>query len=183
MDEWLMERMAQGDKEALRLLIDRHQSYVWKIAYRFLGTYEDAEDAAQEVFLKLFLKCKKYQQQGKFLAFLSRITANECLNRLRYMKKKSTVALYDEPPIKDKYCPLQLCESKELGEKLQQALASLPERQRLAFLMKIYGNLSYNEIGQAMGCSRVAIEGLIFRARKTLQQKYLRQEMEHSHVL
>lgn len=169
-DDWLMKQISRGNKESFKMLVNRNQEYVLRIAYRFLGNWQDSEDAAQEVFLKLFINAKKYKSQGKFHAFIARVTTNECLNRLR--RNKHLLHLEDEFVEVSKYSsPDKIYEQNELKEDIQEALVQLPERQRIAFLMKIYGNFSYTEIGKNLGCSRIAIEGLIFRARQKLQQK------------
>lgn len=173
MDDWLMQKTAEGDREAFRLLVERHREHVLGLAYRFLDKREEAEDISQEVFWKLFQHSRDYKGQGQFRSYLARMTVHECLNRLRRQGRFPVVTLEDEENLAQAhdFPPDRLCEQKETYLMLQNVLEEIPLRQRLAFLMKIYGGLSYEEIGKNLGCSRTAVEGLIFRARQSLQRK------------
>ena len=170
MDEELMKRVAKGDNEAFSEIVVRHQMRLQHIAYRFLGKKEDAEDVVQEVFLKLYSHRKKYKNFTKLPSYLSRMTINKCIDKIRSATKIRFCRL-DEDVNSPLFFPNEMSEKKELSEFLQEALNELPTRQRVAFLLKTYTDLSYQDIGRSLACSRVAVEGLIFRARQTLQKK------------
>lgn len=179
MDEWLMGKACSGDLKAFSDLVQRNQEFVIRIAYQFLGTKEDAEDAAQEVFIKLYNNLQNYHSQGKFRGFLAKVTSNECLNRLR--KKEKNYRLHQDI-VCHRLNPEQQFEQQELGNVLFSSINDLPEKQKLAFLMKIHGNCSYDEISEELQCPKTTIGGLIFRARRNLHQKLgqlFRKKEEH----
>ena len=183
MDDWLMQRIREDDADAFRAMVDRHRRYIMAIAWQFLGSQEDADDAAQEVFVKLYQNRATYRSQGRLRSYLARITINHCLNRLRQAGRFTNLTMDQEPVYRE--LPDRICERAELAALLQNALQKLTLRQRLAFMMKVNGGLSYKEIATALQCTVTAVEGLIFRARQMLQQQLQPQleQLEASHVL
>ena len=165
MDEWLIKRVRGGDQEAFSMLVRKHEMFVLSISYQFLRIREDAEDATQEVFIKLYKNTSQYQNQGRFRLYLAKITTNECLNRLRRKRKMKTVSLQED------YHVSLPSKKEDACHQLWEALDQLPERQRLAFLMKIHGKACYEDIATELGCPVSAVGSLIFRARQTLQKK------------
>ncbi|WP_372370173.1 RNA polymerase sigma factor [Candidatus Uabimicrobium sp. HlEnr_7] len=170
MDSWLIEMAMIGDRDAFAKLVEKYHRFVLSIAYQFLKNQQDAEDIAQEVFLKVYNLLPQYNNEGKFPQFLRRIVINESISRLRKKKVRQTTPLEKNVVSQEKF-PVEICENKELGEILVEATEQLPERQRTAFLLKTHGNCSYEEISSILGCPETSIGGLIFRARKSLMEK------------
>lgn len=181
-DYALLRRISEGDEPALTELLRRHQDRVYRLALRLLRQTQEAEDAAQEVFLKAYQNAGRFQPTGTVAAWLNRITANHCLNLLRARKSRREVAWEElegglergvEGFVADAHTPDPLAEltGQECAVHLQQALEALPEKQRQALVLKRFGDFSYQEIGAIMGLSAQAVDGLIKRARQNLRQK------------
>jgi len=170
-----MARVAAGDVEALGLLYQRHAQFVFRIAYRFVRDEEDAQDITQAVFVALMQSARRYRPEAKLTTWIYRIVANRCLNhrgRARRRKRESSspaeaLAAASAPGWEQ---PDRLMEQAELATRLQESLLRLPERQRMALLLRTEQELSYAEIASVMHCSCSSVESLIFRARNALDE-------------
>jgi len=179
--EDLMDRIAKGDHDAFEILVTRHQASVLNLIYRFIGDRTQAKDLAQEVFLRVWQAAKTYEPKAKFTTWIYRITTNLCFNELKSARRKKWVSFFrshkdneysmeqslpdDAPSAED------LLLTKERSRRILDALQSLPVNQRMALVLKRYDNLSYQEIAQILGCSVSAVESLLVRAKRTLQEK------------
>jgi RNA polymerase sigma-70 factor, ECF subfamily len=181
LSEDLMARIAKGDADAFELLVNRHQTSVLNLIYRFIGDRTQAQDLVQEVFLRVWQAAKTYKPEAKFTTWIYRITANLCLNELKSSRRRklfqflrfgedqeNTIegALVDASP-----SPEDLLLSREQSRRISDALQSLPENQRMALVLRRYNNLSYQEIAKILNCSVSAVESLIVRAKRNLQKK------------
>ncbi len=171
LDYALIRRVARGEAPALAELIRRHQSRVYQIAYRLLKDPLEAEDAAQEVFIKVFKNAHRFEPKASVSAWLNRITANHCLNLLRQRRPQESLDREGAPRVADPGAtPLQALEKQDLSRRLEQLLEALPENQRRALMLKQYGGLSYQEIAEEMNLSPQAVDGLLKRARQFLKK-------------
>jgi RNA polymerase sigma-70 factor (ECF subfamily) len=171
LDYALLRRVARDDEDALAELIRRHQSRLYQIAYRLLKDPLEAEDALQEVFLKVYEHASTFEPRGTVSAWLNRITANHCLNLLRQRRPAQSLDQEEAPSLPDPGAsPLEILEEQDLGRRLEAVLARLPENQRRALMLKRFGGLSYQEIATEMGLSAAAVDGLLKRARQFLKQ-------------
>jgi len=181
LDYALLRKVSQGDQRAFAELMQRHQDRVYRLALRLLRQRQEAEDAAQEVFLKAYQNAGRFIPSSTVAAWLNRITANFCLNRLRSRAVRKEVPWedLDTPSVQTRDFaaagtrannPLDLITGKECAVHIQQALEGLPENQRQALLLKRFGDFSYQEIGEMLGLSASAVDGLIKRARQNLRQ-------------
>ena len=179
--EDLMARIAKGDEGAFEILVSRHQTSVLNLIYRFIGDRTQAKDFAQEVFIRVWQAAKSYKPEAKFTTWLYRITANLCFNELKSARRKKWFSshlsddqrgdtleemLPDGAPSAE-----DLLLEKERNRQISDALQSLPESQRMALILKRYDGLSYQEIAQVIGCSVSAVESLLVRAKRALQEK------------
>jgi RNA polymerase sigma-70 factor (ECF subfamily) len=171
-DYALLKRIARGEQAALEELIRRHERRLYQLAYRLLKDPQETEDALQEVFLKAYENAGRYQPISTVKAWLNRITANHCLNRLR--ERVPQDSLDDEeraPQLPSRTAnPLEALEESDLARRLEGLLATLPENQRRALVLKRFGDLSYQEIAEIMETSPGAVDGLIKRARQFLRK-------------
>lgn len=168
-DEALLERSASGDQQASALLINRHSPRVLSLAQRMLGSRDDAEDIAQDVFLKVFRNAGNWVQgDAKFTTWLHRVTLNQCYDRLR--RKRET--LMDEPPDQedDTPGPAEQLLAQQRQTRLKAAIDQLPERQRAALLLSHYEELNNTETADILDVSVEAVESLLSRARRALRQ-------------
>ncbi len=172
LDYALLRRLARGDVAALTEFVRRHQQRVYQIAYRLLRDHLEAEDAVQEVFLKVYENAHRFEPKAKVSAWLHRITANHCLNLLR--RRRPLLGSLDQEdgtgPPDPGANPLELLEERDLQRRLEELLEELPENQRRALILKRFAGLSYQEIGEALELSPQAVDGLLKRARQFLKK-------------
>jgi len=183
--EDLMAKVAEGNDYAFEILVQRHQTSVLNLIYRYVADRTKARDLAQEVFMRVWQAARTYKPKAKFTTWVYRITANLCLNELKSVKGKKLIQLESEEdsPNSDyqthsnaSQSPEDILVAKESSRQISDALQTLPENQRMALILKRYDNLSYDEIGRVMGCSVSAVESLLVRAKRNLQQKLIPSE-------
>ena len=176
-----MARVAKGDNDAFEILVNRHQTFVLSLIYRFIGDRTRAKDLAQEVFLRVWQSARSYEPKAKFTTWIYRITANLCLNELKSSRRKKWLQFLrfgdnlentvEETLVDDTPSPEDILLAKERSRQIANALQSLPENQRMALILKRYDGLSYQEIAKVIGCSVSAVESLLVRAKRGLQEK------------
>jgi RNA polymerase sigma-70 factor (ECF subfamily) len=166
---------------AFEELVEAYQARLVGIMHHLVGNAEEAEDLAQEVFLRVYRARKKYRARCKFSTWLFTIANNLALNTLRSRQRKPAVPLNvsDSSPlgprpaeqlVRDRAAqPVQHLQQRELAGIVQQALAGLNERQRLAVVLNKFEDMSYEEIAEVMGLSTKAVKSLLSRARCNLR--------------
>ena len=182
-DVRLMELVSAGDSAAFEQLVERHQRLVIGTVGRMLGNNSDAEDIAQQVFVRVWKSAKRYVPRAKFTTWLLKITRNLVFNELRRRSRHGQVPLKseteeEERPIRDEHAmgPDASLLEQELQKHIDAAIAALPETQRLAVILRRYEELSYEEIAETLDQSVSAVKSLLFRARTELRtslQRYL----------
>ena len=168
-DQELLIQISKNDQNALRELVNRHSTMVISIAFGFLKNQEDAEDVAQEVFLKIWEKARQFKGESKVLTWIHRITINSSLNELRGRKKHGfLVDLSTIFNLGTSNNPQQDLINKESKNIFHKAVNSLPQNQNIAFTLRHTQDMSYQEIAELMDISLSSVESLLFRARKNL---------------
>jgi RNA polymerase sigma-70 factor (ECF subfamily) len=173
MDErYLAQRAAQGDREAFGELVRCHQAGVYNVAYRMLGECRDAEDAAQETFLRAYRAIQTLDPQRPPGPWLKKIAVNVCLN---WLERRGTLTLEDETtvPSPDPGPETQTIE-REQSRQIRAALLSLPPRYRAVIELRHFQELSYTEIAETLNRPLSDIKSDLFRARKLLAEKIRR---------
>ena len=187
-DAALMLRVKRGDRTAFAALVEKYQQPVLNFVYRTLRDATEAEDLTQNVFLQVYKSAHRYTRSAKFSTWLFTIARNLCLNEIRRRSRHPAESLdathpesEDQPlhQFEDKkvFSPPDNLLQRELADKIEQALAELPETQRTALLLCRQDELSYEEIANVLDCSLSATKSLIHRGRETLKEKlkpYLR---------
>src|SRR5438552_15775378 len=175
-DTALMAEVARGDTVAFERLIERHQALVLGTVGRMLGQNAEVEDLAQQVFIRVWKSAPRYRPTAKFTTWLLTITRNLVFNEARRRKRhpgdlldvhegEEALALVDSAGrIPDE----QLLEA-ELQREIDRAILALPEKQRMALVLRRYEDKSYEEIGEVLGLSIAAVKSLLFRARTELR--------------
>ena len=177
MDFALMERVGAGDHVAFRQLVERHQNAVIGTVAKMLGNASEAEDIAQQVFLRIWKNAKRYRPDAKFTTYLFTITRNLVFNETRRKSRKKEVSSDERAENSnltveaspDRQPDAELLQA-ELQRKVDQAIASLPEAQRMAVVLRRYEQLSYEEIATVLELSVSAVKSLLFRARTSLRE-------------
>ncbi|MGD0614339.1 MAG: sigma-70 family RNA polymerase sigma factor [Verrucomicrobiota bacterium] len=181
-DAALMLRVKQGDTAAFATLVDKYKQPVMNLAYRTIRDATEAEDLAQNVFVQVYKSAHRYRSSAKFSTWLFTIARNLCLNEIRRRSRHPAESLDASLPgqegqplhqVEDKatFSPPESLLQGELADKVERALAELPENQRTAILLCRQEELSYEEISEVLGCSLSATKSLIHRGRETLKHK------------
>ena len=181
-DDALVRRMAEGDEEALRELIVRHEDRVYGTVARMIGSAgPDTEDLAQQIFLRIWKAAPKYRAEAKFTTWLMTVTRNLvftfCDSRAKRMEVSEEIV--DEEtggviPRKESVAgrtPREDLSGKELIEAVEGACAQLPMKQRLVVHLREHEDMDFSEIGEILGISELGAKSLMFRARENLKIK------------
>jgi len=182
-DVGLMLAFQKGDEAAFRSLVDRNHARVIGLVYRFIGSMTEAEDLAQEVFLRVYRARDTYRPTAKFSTWLFRITANVSLNALRaHSSRRDDVSIdrlaeWSEKPQTPadaaSRTPEHRLQRTELQDKVQEAIRALPEKQQIAVVLNKYEGMGYAAIAKTLGCSTMAVKSLLARARENLKDHLL----------
>jgi RNA polymerase sigma-70 factor (ECF subfamily) len=171
---WL-DKARQGDKEAFGQLIGAYQTPVYNLAYRMLNNSGEAEEAAQEAFIRAYTRLDSYNPEHKFSTWMLSITSNYCIDLIR--KRRALLLSIDEPL--PAHPALQSEKSKgpesqmvtnEQQEMVQELLQELPEDYRQAVVLRYWYEMSYDEIAEVMNTTVSAIKSRLFRARRLLAE-------------
>ena len=166
-DEELMQAASGGNMDAFGELVRRHQRSAWNAAWRLLGDASEAEDAAQDAFLKILDAAPRYRPTASFRTYLYRVVTRLCLDRIA-KKRPRYVARLPASPSADP-SPPDILARRESADSVRRALDTLPPRQRAALILRHYEGLSYQEIAGAMDTSVKSVERLLARGRDALQ--------------
>ena len=167
-DDTLMLRVAAGDGKACRALVQRHLAPVTAFARRVLGNQTDAEDVAQDVFLRVWTKAGTWRPgTAKLTTWLHTVALNLCRDRLRRRPTAPLEAVGDPPdPSPDAVAVVQ---RGEVAQRVDRALKALPDRQREAIVLCHHQGLSNAEAAAVLGVGVEALESLLARGRRTLR--------------
>ena len=185
----MVEKFQQGEVSAFTNLVSLYQDKVMATCVRMLGNREDAEDAAQEIFIKVYDALGRFDPRAKFSTWLYRVVMNHCLNVLRgrkvrqafTMTKKDNKEDFEymnplEPAVHDNRPDVDL-ERREREKVIWQAIDVLPQNQKVAVVLAKFGGFSYKEVAEVMEVSLSAVESLLFRAKHKLY-KYLSKSLD-----
>jgi len=166
-DDALMLQVGRGDPQAYRALAERYLAGIVRYATRMLGQQAEAEDVAQETFLRLWREAGRYEARGhKPSTWLYRVAHNLCVDRLRKARPESVP---DEQLASERTSAPLI--QRELSEHVTAALANLPERQRAAIALVHYEEKTLEEAGLVLGCAASAVESLLARGRRSLREQ------------
>jgi len=182
-DVQLMLDVKAGDQQSFELLLQRYRMPLVNFLYRMVRSREQAEDLAQEVFLRVYRAREDYEPSAKFTTWLFRIATNLALNSLRDHRYQKLEISMDAPIVADAEDgderPMEVADEhpdieqhlvEEARKKMiRHAIEKLPEKQRAAVLLHKYQELDYSEISKILRCSESALKSLLFRAYETLR--------------
>ena len=181
-DAVAVERTLAGEREAYRVLVERHSRYVYRLAYRMTGNPHDAEEVVQEAFLRAYQKLRQFAGNANFGTWVYRIAANYAIDRLR--QKKNDEARRQTPAkpaegapevdplsqVKDEAPnPERLAGSAQMAEKMKQALEALTPAERTAIVMRHWDGCGIEEIATVLKSNSSAAKNTVFRAVQKLR--------------
>ena len=178
-DQALVERVQRGDRRAFDLLVLRYQQRIVKLIMRYVHDPAEAQDVAQETFIKAYRALPRFRGESAFFTWLYRIAINTAKNYLVTLQRRPVSFDPDlqDPEnyeissrLKDEESPEGIALQQELGRTVVAAIASLPQELRSAIMLREIDGLSYEEIAQAMDCPVGTVRSRIFRARAAIDE-------------
>jgi len=183
-EKYLLQLAKKGDVEAFEQLVDKFQKKVFNIALRMIGNYDDASELTQEVFIKIYRSIGSFKEESQLSTWIYRIATNVCLDELRKRKIKWIRSIDEEIQGEDgEYLmqiedssptPDKVLENKSLKEAINEAVGSLPEKQRLIIILRDMQGFSYEEISSIINKPVGTVKSRINRARLQLKEILLK---------
>lgn len=158
----------RGDREAFDRLVERYQRAVYRLCYRYVNSHEDANDLAQETFLKAYRAIDRFRGDSAFSTWMYRIAVNSCLN-FRQGRRPETTALFESLSDASPRADTEL-ERESEAVRVRAAVARLPERQRATLILKVYQELTHEEVAAVLGSSVGTVKANLFHALKNLRK-------------
>ena len=183
-DAELVEEVRNGRREAFTVLMRRYQEKIYWVARRIVGSHDDAEDVAQETFVKAYLALGEFRGEAKFYTWLYRIALNLSLNAVRkrqvahYLHQSSELLRRLLPPPER---PDEQVELQEVEQRLYAAVARLPEKQKTVFVMRFFDELTYEEISGVLKTSVGGLKANYFHALRKVQE-LMSDEVQDTHT-
>lgn len=173
--QWVQAAL-DGDQRAFTRLVDAYKVPVYNICFRMLGNQADAEDAAQETFVRIYTRLRSYDPQQKLSSWILAVASHYCIDRLRRQHIK-WLSLDDLLPVHqpqdDEAQPEQVVLQNERSSEVQLLLQSLPPEYRMVIALRYWQDLSYEEIARTVGSTESAVKSRLHRAREMLAQQAL----------
>ena len=180
----LLDRLLERDEQAFNEIVRLYKDKVFSLIYRMLGSRPEAEDVAQEVFITVFKNIESFRGEAKFSTWLLRIAANHSKNRIKHLARRPTEgadpddvsqlrALPDrpQPPVQARIeTPDAMLEAAQTERLMQEAIANLPEDQRLLVVLRDVEEMSYQEIEEITGLPEGTIKSRLHRARMAIKE-------------
>lgn len=179
-ESWLIEGARRGDIAAFERLVIRYESYVYNLALRVVSNPEDAQDIAQQSFVRVWKALPEFRGQARFSTWLYRIVTNLCYNRLPRIRRELAAMDPDENALSlpdERQGPEDLVMAAGMRQAFLQAFATLPESYRLLVTLRHLQEMSYEEIAQVTGMPLGTVKTGIFRARRLLRAVLEKEEV------
>ena len=180
----LISNLKEGDQNSFRIVVDKYQKMTLNCCYRFVLNKETAEDLTQDVFVEVFRSIGSFKNKSKLSTWIYRIAISKSLDHLKSMKRKKRFALTkslsedEENPINfeqiiysNRPGPQKNLEDEDRIKTLDDALATLPDNQKVAFSLSKFDDMTYREISDVLDVSVSSVESLIHRAKVNLRKK------------
>ena len=167
-DREAIEACQRGDREAFDRLVQRYQRDVYRLCYRYLNNHEDADDVAQEAFLRAYRAIGRFRGESAFSTWLYRIAVNACLN-YRAARKPPAFEVPDAVPDPRPGAQADV-EREERSRHVREAVSRLPEKQRATVILKIYHDLTHEEVAGILGSTVGTVKANLFHALANLKK-------------
>ena len=159
-----------GDPGAFDLIVERHRRPVYQLCYRFVGNHEDASDLSQDVFLRAYRGLRSFRGQSTIATWLYRIGVNVCLNRVSVKRPVSEPIEEQQHVDTTAESPSERSLRGERAVRVRKAIAELPPKQRAALILRVYQEMSHQEIANVLGSSVGAVKANVFHALHNLKR-------------
>lgn len=175
-DSDLISRAAGGDAAAFQLLVEQHRSMVYRVAYQFAGNHHDAEDIAQEVFIKVYRSLDRFRRDAQLSSWMYRIVMNACIDHRRRHSPAGAAPFGEEAEHKMLNTPEETpgpedrAYAGELGQVLEEEIGKLPKGQRIVFVMRHHQGLKLSEIAVSLGLAEGTVKRQLHAAVHRLRQ-------------
>lgn len=180
---WITEAQ-KGNIDTFSQIVETYQKPVYNLCYRMLNNAGDAEDAAQETFMRAYKSIKRYDDTRPFATWLLSIAAHYCIDQLR--KRRMTLISIEEMPLLDWRDegpkPDDFLGKKEEKNKIRELLNSIGEVDRAAVIMYYWYDYSYEEIAEALSLSQSAVKSRLHRARREMAKRWIEKQPQNIHV-
>jgi len=170
----LIEACLAGRFGAFDLVVERHRRSVYQLCWRFVGHHEDASDLSQDIFLRAYRGLRTFRGQSSLATWLHRIGVNVCLNRVsaKAPLARMTEAIDDQQYVDTRgESPSERLLKEERGARVRAAIADLPRKQRATLILRMYHEMSYQEIADVLGSSVGAVKANLFHALGNLKKQ------------
>jgi len=167
-DELIVEEFNKGKSENFGILFQKHEKMIFNLCYRMLGNYEEAEDTAQEIFIKAYENLKRFRGDSSFKTWIYRIASTTCIDVLR---KRKSLWNYLTKLMDYKRANPEREDDRLEKEWIQEVLKELPHNQRLLLVLRYIQGFSNIEIAKILSCSEDSLKVKLFRARENFKEK------------
>lgn len=174
--EIILQRSIKRDRDAFRKLVERYQSYAFKLAFRLLCHEEDARDVVQESFIRVWKHLPKYNPQNKFTTWLYRIVTNLCYDRIKAESRRAKVFSFgftEHYPGSTaiSYSLEDQVGNKEIAERIIQIANNLKTKQRMVFVLRDLHDLSIREVSEILSITTGSVKSNLYHARRNIRKK------------
>jgi len=179
-DEQLVTLTLQGEQAAFNILVERYQRQIFSLAYRLHNDYDEAQDLAQEAFIRIYKQLPSFDTNRRFFPWMYRVAQNVCINLLHALPKESPTLdeYYERESGGQDGDPAGIFEDREAADELARILREMPEQYRAPIMLKYIEGFSYREISEHLDLPESTIETRLFRGRK-----YLREVLKKNSIL
>ncbi|MBK7105956.1 MAG: sigma-70 family RNA polymerase sigma factor [Ignavibacteriae bacterium] len=179
-EKQIVQHLKNDDEFIYKYVYDQYSRMVYSVGFRMIGNKEEAEDVTQDVFIMVFNSINSFREDSKLSTWIYQITVNTCLNKLRRKKAINFLSLNfgedekgEQEMASDNLTPRDEIEKSELQKIVQDAINTLPAKQKTAIVLSRYEELTYKEIAKIMEISLSSVESLLFRAKENLAKKLI----------
>ena len=171
----LIVQAKRGDTNAFESLVRKYQKPIYYLCYRMTGAHQAADDLSQDVFIKAYFALSHFKEEMNFFSWIRKIAINRAINHLKVRKREKTLGEDDmrisqNPDASPQEMPEETYQRKQMVKTFKQALQNLSAEQRAIFVLKVYENLSYEQISMTLNIPQGTVMSRLSRARRNLKK-------------